>query len=110
MSDPYRGSSALPCARCRESLERSPGGYDCPRGHGLWDAGKALHGAMPIAMLGSRVATQLHCGRCPTCRTTMELRRWEGVTFEVCAKHGVWVAAEDADEWLERTGGSRSRT
>jgi hypothetical protein len=31
----------------------------------------------------------------------MELRRWQGVTLDVCARHGCWVAAGDRAYYLD---------
>lgn len=97
--DPYRGSSAVPCARCREALERGPVGYLCPRGHGLWDPTTEIVGT-PLARIGTALPTQLHPGRCPSCRATMEIRRWEGVTLDICDRHGVWVLSDDVDYYV----------
>jgi hypothetical protein len=99
--DPYRSSSALPCARCSDVLDRTDDGFDCPRGCGFWDPDVRTVGRTAIGELGKRVPTQLHPGRCPTCRQVMELRRWQGVTLDVCARHGCWVAAGDRAYYLE---------
>jgi hypothetical protein len=104
--DPYRGSSAIPCARCREALERHSAGYDCPRGHGMWDPSTVIDDTK-LAELGTTIPSQVHPGRCPACRKTMEIRRWKGVTIDVCNQHGVFVNADDADYYLARSNRSR---
>jgi len=96
------------CARCREALERSDAGFDCPRGHGFWDDDTLTVDGTKIGELGTLIANQLHPGRCPTCRKFMQLRRWNGMTIEVCAKHGVWVGADDVDHYFASAGRSRN--
>lgn len=92
--DPYRGTTAIRCARCREALERTDFGQECPRGHGLWDPEVRVVDGTPAAKLGHALSVQLHPGRCPSCRKTMQVRRYEGVTYDVCDKHGQWATAD----------------
>ena len=56
-----------------------------------------------MAELGNVVPVQLHPGICPTCRRRMQIRRWSQLTFDVCSKHGCWVAFADRDHFLEVT-------
>ena len=48
-----------------------------------------------MAAAGRLLDDQLHPRRCLTCNKQMQIRRWSGLTFDVCAGHGVWVAGDD---------------
>lgn len=89
MSDPYRGTSVLACPRCNEELQRG-GVIECPRDCGLWDEATMIDGVQ-IASLGEPLAKQVRPGLCPSCRKRMVQRIWEGIVFEVCGSHGLWI-------------------
>ena len=96
MSDPYRGAIARRCLICRDGpLDPDGDGFRCPRGCGLWDPTVPKVEGTSIAQLGRLIDPQLHPRRCLTCDKHMQIRRWSGLTFDVCAGHGVWVAGED---------------
>lgn len=57
-----------------------------------------------IAQLGWLIEPQLHPRRCPTCNRHMQIRRWSGLTFDVCAGHGVWIAGDDIAYYRRVTG------
>ena len=62
-------------------------------------------GGTSIAQLGHLIDPQLHPRGCPTCAKHMQIRRWSGLTFDVCAAHGVWVAGDDIAHYRSVTSG-----
>ena len=94
MSDPYRGAIAQRCPICRDGPLEAYGAYvRCPRGCGMWDPTVPKIDGVSLAELGRLIEIQLHPRRCLSCGRPMKIRRWSGLTFDVC--HGVWVAGDD---------------
>lgn len=87
--NPYRGTSVLACPRCNEQLQRGRV-VECPGDCGLWDEATVIDGVQ-IASLGQPLAKQVRPGPCPSCRKRMVQRIWEGIVFEVCGGHGLWI-------------------
>lgn len=98
MSDPYRGTTAMRCAVCLGGLlEPDDSGFSCTSRCGYWQPGITRVDGTPLSELGRAIEIQLHPRRCPECAQSMQIRRWSGLTYDVCARHGVWVADDDRD-------------
>ena len=90
---------------CRDGLlEPDLHGFSCTSRCGYWHPGVPRADGRPLAELGRPIEIQLHPRRCPDCAQAMEIRRWSSVTFDVCARHGVWVADADRDYFRSLVG------
>lgn len=105
--NPYRGTSVLACPRCNEQLQRGAV-VECPGDCGLWDEATVLDGVQ-IASLGQPLAKQVRPGPCPSCRKRMVQRIWEGIVFEVCGGHGLWIDRSYRKAFSARVGDQRDR-
>lgn len=104
MSDPYRGTTALRCAVCRDGLlEPDANGFTCSRRCGYWDPRVPRVDGRSLGDLGREIEHQLHPRRCPQCAQPMQIRRWSRMTFDVC-RHGVWVADDDREYYRSLVG------
>jgi hypothetical protein len=105
MSDPYRGAIAMRCLICKDGpLDADGDGFRCPKGCGLWDPTiPRAEGGKSLATLGRAIEHQLHPRKCPSCEERMEIRRWSRLTFDVCPRHGVWVAGDDIAYYRQLT-------
>jgi hypothetical protein len=101
----YRVGPTSQCLICKQGpLEPDGDGFRCPNGCGLWDPTIPRPDRKSLAKHGRRVEDQVHPRTCPVCAKTMEIRRWSGLTYDVCAGHGVWVAGDDIDYYRQLTG------
>ena len=92
----YRVGPTSQCLICKQGpLEADGDGFRCPNSCGLWDPTIPRPDGKSLAEHGKLVEHQLHPRKCPVCSRLMQIRRWSGLTYDVCAGHGVWVAGDD---------------
>jgi len=97
LEDPYRSGSRLECPRCKAGLLDNDGkAMACPKGCGEWLTAEYIGEILPRDTLKNlaAVAWWKHPETaCPVCARKAELRAKDGLTYNLCSEHGVWLDA-----------------
>lgn len=109
--DPYRSTSSAyhACPRCGDALLISGTSFVCGRDCGEWiELGslRTLEADLTSVLdprtddpaasrrrTGTTSEFPLSAFHCPICKRQMESRAWGNALFELCAQHGIWLAA-----------------
>jgi len=97
LEHPYRSGSHLVCPRCKAGLLDNDGkAMACPQGCGEWITAEYIDELLPRDTLKNlaAIAWWKHPETaCPVCARTAELRAKDGLTYNLCGEHGVWLDA-----------------
>jgi len=96
LEDPYRTGKRLECPRCQAAMLDGDGkAMACPKDCGEWLTAEYIDELLPRGTLKNVAAAWWKNPEtaCPICARKMDTRSKDGLIYDLCPEHGVWLDA-----------------